>query len=167
MGVQMEAAGETVKLLLLDGSPTYVATHTASQKIVRGDTVAEQSEALLFFILQFKDVDQQKVVGELTSMKSLDERLARTAQILDGVTPFPADELSSAAASFYYKLDAADKYKPSAKFKGNVTLVRAIDNYVQMGDDSLPTNCRRRQLVSITNWTRPISTSRALNSREM
>lgn len=76
-----------------------------------------------------------KVVGELTSMKSLDERLARTAQILDGVTPFPADELSSAAASFYYKLDAADKYKPSAKFKGNVTLVRAIDNYVQMGDD--------------------------------
>lgn len=64
MGVQMEAAGETVKLLLLDGSPTYVATHTGkakSQKIVRGDTVAEQSEALLFFILQFKDVDQQKV----------------------------------------------------------------------------------------------------------
>ncbi|KAI4472209.1 fatty acid synthase [Holotrichia oblita] len=151
MGVQMEAAGETVKLLLLDGSPAYVATHTGkakSQKIVRGDTVAEQSEALLFFILQFKDVDQQKVVGELTSMKTLDERLARTAQILDGVTPFPADELSSAAASFYYKLDAADKYKPSAQFKGKVTLVRAIDNYVQMGDDyGLSTVCKGKVSV--------------------
>lgn len=64
MGVQMEAAGETVKLFLLDGSPAYVATHTGkarNKKIKHGDTVAEQSEALVYFIMQFKDVDQQKV----------------------------------------------------------------------------------------------------------
>lgn len=64
MGVQLESSGETVKLLLLDGSPAYVATHTGkarNQKIIRGDTKAEQSEALVYFILQFKEVDQQKV----------------------------------------------------------------------------------------------------------
>lgn len=138
MGVQMEAVGEKVKLFLLDGSPAYVATHTGkarNQKIVKGDTVAEQSEALVYFILQFKEVDQQKVVSELMSLKTLEERIDRTTQILEGATPFPAAELASAAASFYYKLDAADKYKPGTHFKGDVTLVRAIDNYVQMGDD--------------------------------
>lgn len=64
MGVQLEANGDNVKLLLIDGSPAYVATHTGKArdtKKTRGNTVAEQSEALAYFILQFKDVDQQKV----------------------------------------------------------------------------------------------------------
>lgn len=64
MGVQLEANGDSVKLLLIDGSPAYVATHTGKArdtKKTRGNTVAEQSEALAYFILQFKDVDQQKV----------------------------------------------------------------------------------------------------------
>lgn len=64
IGVQLELAGENVKLLLIDGSPSYVASHTGkarNTKNTRGNTVAEQSEALTYFILQFKDVDQQKV----------------------------------------------------------------------------------------------------------
>ena len=64
MGVQFEALGESVKLLLLDGSPSYVATHTGkarNQKSIKGDPVAEQSEALVYFIMQFKEIDQPKV----------------------------------------------------------------------------------------------------------
>lgn len=63
MGVQFEAIGEKVKLFLIDGSPTYVATHTGKARVqkIRGNTVAEQSEALVYFILQFKEVDLQKV----------------------------------------------------------------------------------------------------------
>lgn len=62
MGVYLEANKEQVKLLLIDGSPAYVATHTgkARQKI-QGNSDAEQSEALVYFILQFKEIDQQKV----------------------------------------------------------------------------------------------------------
>lgn len=71
----------------------------------------------------------------MTSLKSWEERLARTTQILSGVTPYPAEQLAAAAASFYYKLVAADKYKPQDQFKGEVVLIRAIDNYVQLGDD--------------------------------
>lgn len=68
-------------------------------------------------------------------MKSWNERLKATTQILAGATNFPTNQLADAASSFYFKLVAADKYKPSKKFNGNVTLIRAIDNYVQLGHD--------------------------------
>ncbi|XP_060535886.1 fatty acid synthase [Cylas formicarius] len=136
MGLILEKLNESVKLLLIDGSPTYVATHTgkARSKMNIGE-VAEQSEALCYFILQFKEVDQQAVVGELSSLKSLKDRVARTVQILSGAVPFPEDQISAAALSFYQKLKAADQYKPSGKFKGAVTLVKASDNYVQIDED--------------------------------
>lgn len=76
-----------------------------------------------------------QTVAELTSLKSWEERIAKVTQLLEGVTPYPAEQLAAAASSFYYKLVAADKYKPSSQFKGEVVLVRAIDNYVQLGDD--------------------------------
>lgn len=64
IGVQLEASSEKVKLLLIDGSPSYVASHTGkarNTKNTAGNTAAEQAEALVYFILQFKEVDQQKV----------------------------------------------------------------------------------------------------------
>lgn len=64
MGVQLEASSEKVKLLLIDGSPSYVASHTGkarNTKNTAGNTAAEQAEALVYFTLQFKDIDQQKV----------------------------------------------------------------------------------------------------------
>jgi fatty acid synthase len=64
MGIQLESSGEQVRLLLIDGSPSYVATHTGkarNTKSLQGNTAAEQSEALVYFALQFKDIDQQKV----------------------------------------------------------------------------------------------------------
>lgn len=69
------------------------------------------------------------------ALKTWEERVARTTQIVADSAPYPKEELAAAAASFYYKLVAADKYKPNTQFKGPVTLIRAIDNYVQMGDD--------------------------------
>jgi len=138
MGVQMESSGDQVKLLLIDGSPSYVATHTGkarNTKSIKGNIPAEQSEALVYFAMQFKDIDQQKTVAELMALPTWEERVAKTTKIISGIAPFPDDQLSAAAASFYYKLVAADKYKPTSTFKGQVSLVRAIDNYVQMGDD--------------------------------
>lgn len=65
MGVQLENSGDSVQLLLIDGSPSYVATHTGkarNTKSLRANTAAEQSEALIYFAQQFKDLDQQKVI---------------------------------------------------------------------------------------------------------
>ena len=69
------------------------------------------------------------------TLKTWEDRVSRATQIVAGSAPYPNDQLAAAAASFYYKLVAADKYKPNSYFKGPVTLIRAIDNYVQMGDD--------------------------------
>lgn len=69
------------------------------------------------------------------ALPTWEERLKRAVQNLSGATPYKPEEIASAATSFYGKLTAADKYKPSGKFNGNITLVKAIDNYVQMGED--------------------------------
>lgn len=62
MGVLLEKEGEKVRLFFIDGSPSYVATHTGKARSkIRQSEVAEESEALCFFIMQFKEVDQQKV----------------------------------------------------------------------------------------------------------
>ena len=146
MGIQLENLGERVKLLLLDGSHSYVATHTKNKK--KGDTAMEQSGALVFFINQFQEVDQAKLIMELTALKSWEERLNRATQILSGHTPYSDKDVKAAANSFYYKLVAADKYKPSTTFKGEITLVKAIDNYVSAGDDyGLDSVCKQKVVV--------------------
>lgn len=64
MGLQLEAAGEKVSLVLLDGSPDYVASHTGSykqKKEQKGGQQAGDADALTYFIQLFKDVDYQKV----------------------------------------------------------------------------------------------------------
>lgn len=76
-----------------------------------------------------------QIASELNRLNSFEERLSMTTQILNKVTPFSPDQLSAAAASLYYKLVAADKYKPTMKFNGQITLIRAIDNYVELGND--------------------------------
>lgn len=136
MGVLLEKQKEKVRLLFIDGSPSYVASHTgkARSKIHKSDA-AEQSEALCFFITQFKDVDQQKVVQELSSLKSLNERVARTVEIMQNIIPFPPEQVGAAALSFFLKLKAADMYKPQNKFTGPVTLVKAKDNFVEIDED--------------------------------
>lgn len=71
----------------------------------------------------------------MMSIQNWETKLSRTTEILKGLTPFSDDQLKMAASSFYYKLLAADKYAPSKKFMGKVTLLRAKDNYVSLEDD--------------------------------
>lgn len=72
---------------------------------------------------------------ELTSLGSLRERVAKTVEILDKVTPFSGEQVSAAALSFFLKLKAADEYKPQDKFGGQVILIKAKDNFVEYDED--------------------------------
>ncbi|XP_066156912.1 fatty acid synthase [Euwallacea fornicatus] len=151
MGVILENQGETVRLFFIDGSPSYVATHTgkARSKIHQSEA-AEQSEAMCYFILQFKDIDQQKVVQELTTLKSLSERVTKTVEVLKKVTPFSDAQVSAAALSFFLKLKAADQYQPQNKFNGPVTLVKAKDNFVEYDEDyGLSKVCTAKPVVEV------------------
>jgi fatty acid synthase len=65
MGLQLEKLSEMVQLVLLDGSPSYVAAHTGNYRARRGGPKQsmqdEESDALTYFISLFSDVDYQKV----------------------------------------------------------------------------------------------------------
>lgn len=138
IGVQLEAKKEKVKLFFIDGSPTYVATHTGKAKVHKveaGNKASEQSEALLYFIHQFVEVDQQKTVAELRALNTWEERVKRATQIVSESTKFPKEQIAAAAESLYFKLVAADQYKATTRFNGPVVLVKASENYVQMGED--------------------------------
>lgn len=136
IGLLLENSGEKVYLVFLDGAPSYVSTHTgrAVEKIGE-NTDKQQSEAFVYFISQFTNIDQATVVRELMSLKTLEDRVKRTTEILTKLLPVKPEDISAAALSFYLKLVAGDKYKPSGIFKGDVTLVKASDNYVQMAED--------------------------------
>ncbi|XP_030757326.1 fatty acid synthase [Sitophilus oryzae] len=153
IGVILEKQGEKVKLLLIDGSPSFVAIHTgkARSKITQS-RAAEESEALFFFITQFKEEDQQKVIQELVKLKSLNERVAKTVEILGKSVPFSPEDLHAAALSFFLKVKAGDEYKPLDKFRGPVTLVKAKDNFVQGDEDyGLSKVCTSKPTIQTLN----------------
>nr|CAD7589404.1 unnamed protein product [Timema genevievae] len=137
MGLQLESLGEQVSLLLLDGSPAYVSSHTVNYKAKHNkhSKQSEEADALTYFISLFKEVDYQKTKAELQALPSWEARLSNSTGILSGTTPYPADQLAAAAESFYNKLSAADKYQPANKVSGEVTLFRAKDNFVKLGND--------------------------------
>ena len=70
-----------------------------------------------------------------SSLPTWQARLEQCTDLLKDVTVFPADQLAQAAESFYFKLAAADQYQPTGRFSGTVSLVRAKDNYMNIGED--------------------------------
>ena len=61
--LQQEKADALDSLILLDGSHTFVAAHTAQYrtKLTPGAEKEDESEALCAFVLQFKSCDYSKV----------------------------------------------------------------------------------------------------------
>ncbi|NEU32875.1 hypothetical protein GN156_19445, partial [bacterium LRH843] len=144
MGLQLEKAGEQVSLVLLDGSHSYVASHTGNYKSRHVDPSQAEADALTYFIMLFKDVDYQKTQKEIQGVKSWDGKVSKAAELLKGATPYSESELAGAAQSFFQKLVAADSYQPSGKYNGHVTLIKAQDNFVNLGEDyGLSPICKR------------------------
>ncbi|XP_044747246.1 fatty acid synthase-like [Coccinella septempunctata] len=138
MGLQLEKEGQEVKLWFIDGSPSYVSVHLVREranKSIEANTDEEQSEALVFFMTQFRDVDEEKIVAELMELPSWQERLSSSMKTLSAMTSLPASELALAASSFFHKIQAADKYKPSTKIRGEVCLLKATDNDLKLDRD--------------------------------
>uniref|UniRef100_A0A8D0GNS8 Fatty acid synthase n=1 Tax=Sphenodon punctatus TaxID=8508 RepID=A0A8D0GNS8_SPHPU len=97
-------------LFLFDGSHSYVAAYTQSYraKLTPGNEAEAETEALCAFVQQFTGMEYNKWHTRGHSLR----RWGHTS-------------LRFAAASFYYKLKAADQYVPESKYHGNVTLLRA------------------------------------------
>uniref|UniRef100_A0A8D8PNC5 Fatty acid synthase n=1 Tax=Cacopsylla melanoneura TaxID=428564 RepID=A0A8D8PNC5_9HEMI len=151
MALQLEKKGDKVNLVLLDGSHSYIASHTGSYK-ARQTNEAGEADAFAFFIQQFNSsVDYAKTQKELQSLGSYKARLEKTTELLKAAgLPYSTTDIAQAAESFYQKLVLGDKYKPSSKLTGEIQLVRAKDNYVTLGDDyGLSSICKNKSQVHI------------------
>ncbi|XP_054249700.1 fatty acid synthase [Indicator indicator] len=118
-------------LFLFDGSPFFVAAYTQSYraKLSEGSESALEAEALCAFVQQFTGIDYNKLLEVLLPLKDLEARANAAADLIARVyTNINREALIFAAASFYYKLKAADMYIPEFKYHGNVTLMRAKSN---------------------------------------
>ncbi|XP_074967591.1 fatty acid synthase [Phalacrocorax aristotelis] len=115
-------------LFLLDGSHSFVAAYTQNYrtKLIEGNEAALESEALCAFVQQFTGIDYNKLQDIFLPLKDMEARVTAATDVVSRIHPdLNRDLLSFAAASFYYKLKAADKYIPESKYHGNVTLIRA------------------------------------------
>ncbi|KAJ1529566.1 hypothetical protein ONE63_006337 [Megalurothrips usitatus] len=135
MALQLEKLGEKVELTLLDGSHSYVASHTGNYRATHSD-LSPEADALTYFTLLFRpDLDGTKIKQELAKLSSWDARIQRVTELLKNATPFNSEQLAKAATSFYQKLVMSEAYKPSTKFNGPVLFVRAKDNFLNLAED--------------------------------
>ncbi|XP_009946745.1 PREDICTED: fatty acid synthase-like, partial [Leptosomus discolor] len=95
-------------------------------KLTQGNEAALETEALCAFVQQFTGIEYNKLLDVLLPLKDLEARVNAAADLITRIhTNINREALSFAAASFYHKLKAADKYIPESKYHGNVTLMRA------------------------------------------
>lgn len=162
MALQLENAGETTTLNLIDGSPDFVATH--SQEI--GKQATEESKhitsdgcrkALAYFIKQFKpEITFIKAYEILKGTSSDEETLNKMVELIDNTNLKP-DDLKVAGLLFFKKLRAANLYKPSHKYKREVVLLKAKDNFVHGKEDyNLAEICDNVRIVEIDGNHRSI-----------
>ncbi|XP_063535514.1 fatty acid synthase [Cydia strobilella] len=138
MALQLEKEGCATRLVLVDGSPAFVATHTTRGKKKRTTRTpqSDEADALAYFAQVFQELDAAKVASELEKLPSWEARVGRVTElIVAGGARAEAAALRGAAHSFYRKLVLGDRYRPGAKLRAPVTLFKASDNYVALDED--------------------------------
>nr|XP_028572050.1 fatty acid synthase [Podarcis muralis] len=115
-------------LFLLDGSHSYVAAHTQSYraKLTPGNEAEAETEALCAFVQQFTGTEYNKLLEILLPLPNLEARINASVDLItQNHRDLSHEALAFAAASFYKKLKAGDKYVPQSKYHGNVMLLKA------------------------------------------
>ncbi|XP_063979711.1 fatty acid synthase [Diachasmimorpha longicaudata] len=140
MALQLESANDKVHLKLLDGSPDYVKIHIQvigkqaekNESDFKADAVRK---VMAFFIRQFNaDVSFVKAYLALKEIDNYHPMMDRMVELI-GPTPYTNEDMKLAGMLFYYKILAANDYKPASKFSGPVTLIKSMDNFFSIGQD--------------------------------
>ncbi|CAF3463515.1 unnamed protein product [Rotaria sp. Silwood1] len=135
------------QLLLLDGSHSYVATHTKQYRTKFNEPKHAEAAVLYAFLQQFiPNLDQKKILSDLANLPSYDARLLFAAEILDKTINIGIDNIILIAKRFHNKLLLAEKYVPSNKIPCQTILfrVQTSSEYSEtIGDDyGLSTICQ-------------------------
>ncbi|KAI8423484.1 hypothetical protein MSG28_012600 [Choristoneura fumiferana] len=145
MALQLESKGCSVRLVLVEGSPAYLATHISRNKVKarsRRSAQADEADALFYFAQTINSIETPKELAdwptpsEMEGLENWDARVARvTDLIVESDLRFEKEVVKIAAYTFYRKLVLGDTYKPAAKLASPVILFRARDNYVALDED--------------------------------
>lgn len=141
MTLQLENAGEKTALTLIDGSPEFVKLH--SEEFVKQASLGQTElmsidackKSLAFFIRQFNsNVSFVGVYAALNETSSEEEMLNKMVELI-GKTQYKPQDLKVAGLLFFKKLRAANMYKPSNKYKGEIVLLKASDTFINIKAD--------------------------------
>ncbi|XP_075559836.1 fatty acid synthase-like [Dermacentor variabilis] len=129
IAVQLQASGASVgSLTLLDGAPQYMSVHT-SQHLSRFSGSKDEEESSLFcaFLMQYMDIDFIEVRNQMKQHPNWDAKQEAATDILlkayPDVRPSRSD-VATATRVFYEFLLSGTNYKPQAKFRGDIVLVK-------------------------------------------
>jgi len=131
MSMQLEKTSEVESLILMDGSQEYVAAHTMWHR--KRLTVEEDSwkpeavaEALVILAGFYSKIDKIKLMESIKTLPSIDKQLHVTVDtIVKENTNINKQDLLVYFTFFIDLLRMGEQYKPSAKYHGNVHLIRA------------------------------------------
>uniref|UniRef100_A0A0N4ZB91 Fatty acid synthase n=1 Tax=Parastrongyloides trichosuri TaxID=131310 RepID=A0A0N4ZB91_PARTI len=121
------------RLILLDGSHLYMQTYRNVYRSafgVTGDTLVNnplfESEIMCAMTLRFANVDYKKFRIELLQLPGFRARIQKVVETVMTTDLFKSpDTIQFACEAMHAKFLMADKYKPSRKFNGLITLIRA------------------------------------------
>ncbi|XP_061710593.1 fatty acid synthase-like isoform X2 [Cydia pomonella] len=137
MALQLEQDGCATRLLLVDGSPAFIATH-ATNAIMKRSVLPQPDEADLLAYLAnvYYELDMAEVANELEQLPDGDSRLCCLAEIANSRGGrADVDMLRDAATSIRRKLSISFHYKPTSRLQAPVTLFKALDNYMALDED--------------------------------
>ncbi|CAN8029826.1 unnamed protein product, partial [Ixodes persulcatus] len=112
MAVQLQGAGAPVgSLVFLDGAPQYIQVHKVHHRVFLCDVPCLRSQV-------------KRQMGQYPTWEAKQE--AATDLLLAGIPDVrpSREDVALATSAFYHSLKAGSAYAPTAKFRGNVTLVK-------------------------------------------
>lgn len=132
MALQLEQEGSLSTVTLLDGSHSYVSTHTTAHKEALKSREAQHAYALATFTgTILEPFDHTKYTADLLKCESDENRYEKLVNTLNEVEKLK--NIKVAAKSFVSKLSIGDKYVPKCKLRQNITLVSAKKSSVNLG----------------------------------
>lgn len=144
MALQLEKTNEVERLVLLDGSHTYVEAHTVWH---RNRLTVEQgswgpnvvAEGLCTLAPQYAPVDKVKLLKALQAETSMDKQVEMTAGAISEANPaLSKDAVAAFITCFMALLRMGEQYKVASRLRSNVHLIRAktVDEMAKsLGDD--------------------------------
>lgn len=129
LAVQLQGAGAPVgSLVLLDGAPQYIGVHTVHHRSRFTDANEEEASLFCAFLMQYLDIDFLQVKRQMVQYPTWEAKQeAATDLLLAGIPDVhpSREDVALATSAFYDFLKCGSEYTPTAKFRGDVTLVKA------------------------------------------